>query len=227
MKYVKVNYDRSTWPPSKWDSNLEYQLEFVRASSVVCDDPKFIFIHIGRTGGVSMHRKIFEKKFPDSNNSPNWDKSVNDEKWKDYFKFTFVRNPWGKMVSAYHLDHRSWHVPLNTIPKDVTFEYFLKNIAWDENGDPRNTHWVKHYKFIENIQDPTERWIDFIGRFENINDDWKIVCEKIGINEPLPYANKNQNKPKADYRTYYNDETIEIVRKKFERDIELFDYSFE
>ena len=229
MSHKWLDYNRDTWPPSKWEEHPEYQLEFVRASSTISDAYKFIFIHIGRTGGHSMHRGIFEKVIPDVINSPEWDQPINGDKWKPYFKFTFVRNPWDKMISAYHLDHRSWHVQLNTIPKDVSFSHFIKHIAWDENGDPRNTHWVRHYKFIQNIHNENEKWIDFIGRFENIEEDWRKVCLAIGINEELPRTNVNTSKPKKQkgaYKEFYDDETKEIVAEKFKKDIELFGYEF-
>jgi len=226
MKYVKTAWDRTKWPPQKWIEHPDWQMEFIRAISTISVEKKFIFIHTGRTGGNAMHRGVFEKVIPDVVNSVNLEKPVNDVKWKDFFKFTFVRNPWDKMVSAYYLKkYGAWHVPLESLPPDVDFEYFIKNVAWDKEGTPRNYHWIEQQLAIKSVVDGSI-WVDFIGKFENIENGWKTVCEKIGINEKLPHTNENRRKLSKPYQEYYNDETRAIVEEKFKRDIEMFGYSF-
>ena len=237
IKYKRLDFDRNTWPPNKWNEHPEWQFELIRASSCISVNKKFIFIHIGKTGGHPQVRGVFEKKLKDAVNSPNLDRPINDKKWDDYYKYTFVRNPWDKVVSAYYspitwFDRRPNHSLLNELPDDygphnITFSYFVKNILWDENGDPCQPHWVEQYKFIEDFRCRGEIWVDFIGKFENLIEDWGKVCKQIGIDEKLPYTNKNPIKPKRNYQEYYDDETIEIVRSKYKRDIELFHYTFE
>ena len=66
--------------------------------------------------------------------------------------------------------------------------------------------------------------IDEIVRFENLQKDFDRVCNKIGIPlQKIPHKNKTEHKP---YWEYYNDETREIVAKKFEEDINAFGYEF-
>ena len=65
--------------------------------------------------------------------------------------------------------------------------------------------------------------VDFIGRFENLKNDFQFICEKIGVTADLPFVNKSEHK---EYQYYYNDETREIVRRWFENDINLFKYNF-
>jgi hypothetical protein len=236
-KYTQLDYNRTTWPPSKWDEHPEWQFELIRASSCISVKKKFIFIHIGKTGGHPQVRGVFEKKLKDAVNSPNLDKPINHNKWDAYFKYTFVRNPWDKVVSAYYspntwFDRRSNHPLLNKLPDNygphnISFSNFVKEILWDENGDPCQPHWVEQYKFIENFRRQNEKWVNFIGKFENLNKDWGKVCQQIGIDEKLPYTNKNLIKQKRNYQEYYDDETIEIVRSKYKRDIELFSYTFD
>ena len=67
--------------------------------------------------------------------------------------------------------------------------------------------------------------LDFIGRFETLEKDFELLTARLGVLASLPKTNTS---PRGrDYRSYYDDESIEIVAKLYSRDIELFGYSFE
>lgn len=66
--------------------------------------------------------------------------------------------------------------------------------------------------------------VDFIGKCENLQRDFEAVMQKLNLPcVKLPHM--NSLKPE-DYRSYYDNDTREIVGEWFKRDIELFDYSF-
>jgi hypothetical protein len=66
--------------------------------------------------------------------------------------------------------------------------------------------------------------LKFIGRFENLEDDWRRICNNTGIGcRKLPNENRGG---RDDYRKYYNDETRAIVAARFKKFIEMFGYEF-
>ena len=65
---------------------------------------------------------------------------------------------------------------------------------------------------------------DFIGLFENLDDDFAAISRRMGISRSLPTTNKSAHRH---YSEYYSDETREIVAHTYRRDIELLGYTFD
>ena len=67
--------------------------------------------------------------------------------------------------------------------------------------------------------------VDYIGRFENLHNDFKTVCKTIGLpNMKLRHLNRTHHKH---YSKYYDEQTKQIVTQIYKKDIEAFDYKFE
>jgi len=185
-----------------------------------------IFIHIPKTGGKTIEtclgadvKKLHSRKREIKHGTPlEW---KNPKFWDKYFTFTFARNSWDRLVSTYFCELEL--APLGaggsrrkTIAKlgRTGFKLFVKN------------HLGKHdkcYLYWQQMSYLTATY-DFIGRFENFQEDFDIVCDRIGMpRKKLPHKNKSKHKH---YTEYYDDETREIVAEKYAKDIEYFGYKF-
>ena len=200
---------------------------------MISDKDKFIFIHIPKCAGTSI------EFFLNGSAHVEWDehnkiwvqhataeqiKKFYCQNYEDYFSFTFIRNPWDRAVSDY-----LW------IKKDLNIEDSFKNYLLLENNfnSPhlryphlnkagRGDHILAQSDFILNSNG--DRIVDFIGRFENLQEDFNIVCDKIGIaQKQLTHRNKINHKH---YTEYYDEETKQIVAEKYAKDIEYFGYKF-
>ena len=104
----------------------------------------------------------------------------------------------------------------------MSFPEFVKAISEIPDIDS-DVHFRSQIDFI--TYKNGEIITDFIGRFENLNQDFNYVCKKLKINDVhLEHLNKSIRK--KNYRRYYNDELANLVYKRYKKDIRLFNYEF-
>jgi len=176
-----------------------------------------------KTGTRSLHALFKEcnMKFPGEKHQ------TLPEDHQTYFKFTFVRNPWSRILSTYQdkvvhqwsdsypeEEHR-WRIKKYMKYAGKDFKYFINNFDVNIDRHTMPQEWLF----------PIDK-IDFIGRFENLQQDFDTICDKIGIpRQKLPHKNKTKHNHKH-YTEYYDDETRQIVAEKYAKDIEYFGYEF-
>jgi len=133
-------------------------------------------------------------------------------KAKKYFKFSFVRNPWDRLVSQFHFNRGKFGM------ENYSFRDHVQAFYDDRVVGRGGAHlaWL--------VDENNNMAVDFVGRFENLQEDFNIICDKIGIpQQELPRKNATKHKH---YTEYYDDETKELVAKKYAEDIEYFGYEF-
>jgi len=164
---------------------------------------------IGPKKKLSVHNLVKHKFIPGV---------MKQKGFKRGWKWIFVRNPWDRAVSSYYhviklSRYRGWKIPsfkqyLKKPFSEMT--YLIKIHSW-----PLYHHLFKGKNFFE---------LDFIGRYENLQNDFDYVCKKIGVGPcKLHHRKKSGHKH---YTEYYDDECIELVAKKFADDIKHFGYTF-
>ena len=68
-----------------------------------------------------------------------------------------------------------------------------------------------------------------MGFFENIQNDFQYVADKLGMGDGAVLRRENVSNPghKFDYREFYTDKTRKIVSVVYESDIDIFGYNFD
>ena len=197
----------------------------------------FIFIHIPKTGGSSIHSMFnysVPKPYVDSSGRERDHFTALDYKhripdYHNYFKFTFVRNPWDKLVSEYlffKLGTELWKPPHRIIDlKKLSFKEFIasvQNINFDIQTHYSKSHYIPQSDYI--LDENLDICVDFIGRFESFSRDLQTVYNRINIPLPdIPHVNKTKH---GHYTEYYDEETKQIVAEIYAKDIEYFNYKF-
>jgi hypothetical protein len=208
----------------------------------------FLFVHIAKTGGTSVRAALAPLRWRDPLYIPQFIASrlshatghriasklprhakiiaakemLPQELFDKLFKFTFVRNPWDLQVSSWHHIRRERPHLVEHIPDFETF------IRWKLDPDrPYQYHIDTSIEIQSDYLKDLDGTIlvDFIGKYEHLQEDYEEACRRIGIKPPrLPH--KRQAKDRKDYRSYYNDSTANLISSYFRSDIEEFDYSF-
>jgi len=144
-----------------------------------------------------------------------------------YFKFAFVRNPWGRIYSQYKYFKNIKKMEI----AQYGFERYLSlceeslnngNFLFGRNREIFVRHMTNQLEWLT-IDDKLQ--VDFIGRFENIEKDFQFVSQRLNVNLILPHVNKSSNK-QEDYRLAYNEQMLEQVAKWHSKDISYFNYKF-
>lgn len=205
---------------------------------LISDSHQFIFVHIRKAAGSSIRdtleplsivkptdtwskiksrflktEKDYKKYAFRQHDDINAAKRVMPpELFESYFKFAFVRNPWDRLVSEYEFIRRRPDHGRHSKVMKMGFEKYIVYQSKRFDAHQINMLADKNGNLL----------MDFIGKFENLQDDWNRVTDKLGIeNKELTHRKKAGIK---DYNSYYTDESRALVSELWKRDIEAFGY---
>ena len=207
---------------------------------IISHSKKFIFIHNYKVAGTSIrtaladydsfsfskshvydkiryllntYPKIYSKDFQGHVKAKDVKKMLPAKIFENYYKFGFVRNPWDWQVSLYTFmlkeKKHHQHALVNS------FKNFDDYIDWRIHNDLT----LQKSFFYSN----DECLMDFVGKFENLEEHFLGICNILNIDAKLPYLNKSR----VDNRfiNFYSANSIEMIHQAYKDDIELFGYS--
>ncbi|NOX45933.1 MAG: sulfotransferase family protein [Chlorobi bacterium] len=136
-------------------------------------------------------------------------------KYKNHFKFCFIRNPWDRLVSCYTNKVVRKQLFPGCWGKD--FAYFVDFVSHQHLASSD-----KHIK-LQTSQFPVKD-IDYIARFENFESEYNfIINDKLNLNREMVVKNKSNHRH---YSEMYDDKTRRIVEQVYKADIEIGNYKF-
>ncbi len=190
-------------------------------------------MHIPKTAGISLykairHPKVRIKGHFIQNPFHRYLKDTLPYYIQKPYVFSFVRNPWDRLVSAFfYLNEGGRNSSDRADSRKYlkkyrgSFEHFVKDgIA--EGSALEQLHLKPQFVWI--CDDEGNLLTDYIGHFESIQEDLDRISKASGIPfKPLAHTNGSLHKH---YHDYYTEETKAIVAEAYKKDIELFNYDF-
>jgi len=155
---------------------------------------KCIFIHIPKVAGTSILAALGKQK-DKGRDHVSWQsyKKSDKKRFSSYYKFSFVRNPYDRALSAYRyiLSGGNQGKQDLAIAKEMAeysdFDDFVARGLWQ--GAFRS-----HLLFLSQssfVMDGNETlMVDFLGHFETLDKDFKQVANKLGISSEIAHRNK-------------------------------------
>jgi hypothetical protein len=180
-----------------------------------------IFLFNLKTGNPNYDNSFFNKVcgillYCKTSNYLNENMNMNEEKWREYKKFCFIRNPYSRALSGWK--HVNTILNLNT----EFYNYISKNkfsVTDIEYG----------HVFMTQKQQINELngicGVDLIGKFENLEEDFRYILNEIGFDKiiHIPKKVNVSNEGGAD-TIVLERKTIQLLNELFKDDFELFHY---
>ena len=152
-----------------------------------------------------------------------------------FFTFSFVRNPWARTYSCWR-DKISTHskfcdifilTRFKGLYPDMPFDEFVQWLGSDRGSDAyADRHWMSQAELLKRDEHGVS--LDFIGKVENINADFKEVLRHLELDDSIALIHKNSSHAKDQgYTKVYTQKMIETVARRYQQDIKLFGYRFD
>lgn len=204
----------------------------------VCHERKIAFVHVPKTAGTSVFNYFEFKKNVRSLHKCFCNYTVSLTlltlhqmhdliNIQNYYKFAFVRNPWDRLVSKFNFDLQQNKASIKPFYHNGNFDDFIKKLSDNFNFilQLKPTQFIScHFLPQTNFVFSKKIKLDFLGRFENFDQDISKLAEKFNIKKEIKHENKTKHKP---YDLYYNNKTRDIVEKLYKEDIKNFGYTFD
>ena len=209
------------------------------------EDINALFIHIPKTAGLSIEQNLLSR-YNGFNVKSHHTRFIDTPQSviQENFTFSFVRNPWDRLVSFYHfigpgapiypkrLNVHQWApyvtrqyiYPRGNSFRPISFKEFVIHYL-DQSHCPHQIKYSLEWDSFDWLANSDgELDLDYIGRFSNLTSDFKTLCDKLDIDYfPLIKSNESTH---TKYTDYYDSELRSYVAEKYYKEIDYFDFKF-
>lgn len=174
-----------------------------------------------KTGNPKYDNSFFNKlvgtlAYCKTSNFLNSKMNMDENKWKTYKKFCFIRNPYSRALSGWkHCD-----TILNL--KSDFYGYLCKNKYYVSDVEFGHI-FMTQFNQIKDVDGSCG--VDFIGKFETLEDDFQIILNEIGFDKIIHIPKKeNVSNTIGAENIVFEKKTIQKINELFFEDFELFHY---
>ena len=204
----------------------KFKILFCYIPKIACTQWKTVMANLNHTNAKYWIHDARNFKFLDD-----YPRDEAERMLKTYFKFVFVREPFERLLSAYldkfnsgnpdfHNNYgkeivRRYRPGSRPEDKNITFDEFVNYVINIGNG-----YWNEHWQTYDKLCHPCAVHYDFIGRFENLEEEARYVLEMSGISRNLnvsfPHVKPSNTSSKVPF--FYS----QLVKERLYRVIQLF-----
>ena len=194
----------------------------------VFESPPAVFIRVRKTGSTSIVRGLFGG--PDK--ASEISEGVFRQGWSSLFVFSFVRNPFERMVSCFKMfkGYKVSNADEARQRSELTLSR-LMDIIEDDSIRFANvgTYMDKLKQHALPMTHPSYH-IDkagFVGRFETYDKDFRELTGKLGLNvKEIPHHRNQKRATDWDYRPFFDADNRKRAERILQKDLDTFRYIF-
>jgi len=215
----------------------------------ISKDPPLIFVHVPKAAGTAI-TKALEKvlqldrqlaSIEGHSTALEIRKHVGEEFWNRALKFGVVRNPWERRVSCWLELCKNDDLEQIMLQDFGDFAGWLRWIEknWPPRFDMPGTQLAPRYRRYSHLSqldylsdESGQILVDHVLHFEKAGKHFEQLCKENIISDgelPVIYRTRSHQKHAkvGDYRSFYTEETRDIIGRVYHDSIERFGYSFD
>ena len=212
--------------------------------AVYCSDLSLLFIQNARTGCSALGRLLvnhYGGEYVPKDQSKPWkfkkhaslrdireSGAFSDTQLAGMYIFSAIRNPFDSIASVYQ-KRLNW-AQLPTSEKKKRWWWRSEKVR--TQVEFADTHSFDDFvdRFVDSPTGPKLseqlRGVDFVMRFEQLQQDYETVMRKVGATSIVPIPIRNRTEGKRPFQSYYSERSKGVIERVYERELEAFGYSF-
>jgi hypothetical protein len=189
-------------------------------------NPRCVFIHNPKTGGQALREILLQGPCEGPVTGPL------PPEWEQNFVFAMVRNPFDRLVSAWKMFTQGtadtgWRVPRDLNPQ-ISLAGFMEIVTDESIGYGTAAREgrirIRNHTLPQSHAYYAIGQADFVGRFENYQDDVAEIFRRIGLAHDPP-APRHVTR-RGPYRQYFDEVTRRQAEAFYAADLQQFGYRF-